>query len=75
MVFAGWGGAVDTACANFEEVEWLQGRSFPVNLEGWIVSDKFRRIAYVWFCKASRGGVQEWTELLMTGCQLCDSRA
>jgi hypothetical protein len=39
--------AVDTACANFEEVEWLQARSFPINLEGLIVSDKFRRVAYV----------------------------
>ena len=37
-------GAVDTACANFEEVEWLQGRLSPINLEGWILSDKFRRI-------------------------------
>jgi hypothetical protein len=30
--------AVDTACANFEEVEWLrkelQRRSFPIHLEG-----------------------------------------
>ena len=53
-VFAGCAWAIDTACANFVELEWLrkylQRRSFPINVEGLLM------FSYASFAKRVAGG-------------------